>query len=190
MAKEVQIYTKTGDDGTTGLIGGTRVKKYDIRLDAYGTIDELNSNIGLLLTVDVDENTKKVLTGIQSRLFVIGSQLAMDDEAEKIMKRVPCREEDIELLEREMDRMFETLPKLTYFILPAGHSGAVYAHLARTVCRRAERRIVELAERKTVDPTLVKYINRLSDYLFVLARKINRDHHYAEVPWIPDKTGE
>ncbi len=187
MAKEVRIYTKTGDDGTTGLIGGSRVKKYDVRLEAYGTVDELNSHIGLLLTTELDERARNVLSTVQSKLFVIGSQLAMDEEAEKQMPRIPCTDQDIEGLEQEMDHMFEVLPKLTHFILPAGSQGTAYAHIARTVCRRAERRIVELADKKQVDPNLIKYINRLSDYLFVLARKINKDHHGEEVPWLPEK---
>jgi cob(I)alamin adenosyltransferase len=187
MAKEVRIYTKTGDDGTTGLIGGSRVKKYDVRLEAYGTVDELNSHIGLILTAEIDERARKILTEIQSKLFIIGSQLAMDGEAEKKMTRIPCSEQDIEKLEQEMDRMFEVLPRLNHFVLPAGSPGTAYAHIARTVCRRAERRIVELSDKKEVDPNLIKYINRLSDYLFVLARKINLDSHGDEILWIPDK---
>jgi len=187
MAKEVQIYTKTGDDGTTGLIGGSRVKKYDVRLEAYGTVDELNSHIGLVLTAEIDERAREMLTEIQSKLFIIGSQLAMDDEAEKNMARIPCSEQDIERLEHEMDHMLEILPRLNHFILPAGSPGTAYAHIARTVCRRAERRIVELSDKKEVDPNLIKYINRLSDYLFMLARKINQDSHCDEILWIPAK---
>lgn len=187
MAKELQIYTKTGDDGTTGLIGGSRVKKYDLRLEAYGTIDELNSHIGLILTVDIDERARRVLTEIQSKLFVIGSQLATDDQIVKLAGQMPCSEQDIEKLEQEMDHMFEILPRLNHFILPAGVPGTTYAHLARTVCRRAERRVVELSDKKGVDPILIRYINRLSDYLFVLARKINQDHHGEEILWLPEK---
>jgi len=187
MAKEMRIYTKTGDDGTTGLIGGSRVKKYDVRLEAYGTVDELNSHIGLILTAEIDERARKMLTEIQSKLFIIGSQLAMDDEAEKIMPRIPCSEKDIEQLEEEMDHMFEVLPRLNHFILPAGSPGTAYAHIARTVCRRAERRIVELSDKKEIEPGLIKYINRLSDYLFVLARKINLDHQREEILWVPGK---
>jgi cob(I)alamin adenosyltransferase len=187
MTKEVQIYTKTGDDGTTGLIGGTRVKKYDARLEAYGTVDELNSHIGLILTTDVDERSREMLTEIQSKLFIIGSQLATDDQDGVFRERIPCSEQDIEKLEQEMDHMFEVLPRLSHFILPAGSTGAAYTHVARTVCRRAERRIVELADKKEVNTNLIRYINRLSDYLFVLARKINQDHHHDEISWIPEK---
>jgi cob(I)alamin adenosyltransferase len=187
MTKEVRIYTRTGDDGTTGLIGGSRVKKYDLRLEAYGTVDELNSYIGLVLTAEIDERARKVLTEIQSKLFVIGSQLAMDDEAGKNISRIPCSEQDIGRLEREMDQMLELLPRLNHFVLPAGSPGTAYAHIARTVCRRAERRIVELSDKKEVDPNLIKYMNRLSDYLFVLARKINQDSHCDEILWIPAK---
>lgn len=190
MAKEGRIYTKTGDDGTTSLIGGSRVKKYDARLEAYGTIDELNSHIGLILTADIDERARKILTEIQSELFVIGSRLATDDQAEKQMELVPCSEQDIEKLEQEMDHMFEVLPRLNNFILPAGSPGTAYAHIARTVCRRAERRIVELSDKKEVDPNLIKYINRLSDYLFVLARKISQDNHSEEILWNPGKKEE
>lgn len=189
MAKEVRIYTKTGDDGTTGLIGGSRVRKYDDRLEAYGTIDELNSYIGLILTTRIDERATKMLTEIQSKLFVIGSILATDEQSAQLLNLVPCSDQDVEKLELEMDQMFEVLPKLNHFILPAGSTGTAYAHIARTVCRRAERRIVELADKKVVDQNLIRYINRLSDYLFVLARKINQDSHHPEILWIPEKKG-
>jgi len=188
MAKEVQIYTKTGDDGTTGLIGGTRVKKYDIRLEAYGTVDELNSNVGLVLSATEDQNVRGVLTSVQSKLFVIGAHLAMDDNAGALKEQLPCSEKDIEQLEQEMDQMFEILPKLNHFILPTGCQAAAFAHVARTVCRRAERRIVELADQVAIDQNLVKYINRLSDYLFVLSRKLNFDQKVTETPWISDKS--
>ena len=186
MAKEVRIYTKTGDDGTTGLIGGTRVKKYDVRLEAYGTVDELNSHIGLILATDLDQRSRDVLLGVQSKLFTIGAQLATDDHASAFKEQVPCTGKDIEKLEHEMDNMFEKLPKLDHFILPSGTIGTAYAHVARTVCRRAERRIVELAEKADVNKNLIKYINRLSDYLFVLARKINQDQKFDEIPWRPE----
>ena len=188
MAKEVQIYTKTGDDGTTGLIGGTRVKKYDSRLEAYGTVDELNSHVGLVLSATHDRRMREVLTDVQSKLFVIGAHLAMDDNAGAMKEQLPCTEADIALLETEMDAMFEILPKLNHFILPTGCQAAAFAHVARTVCRRAERRIVELAEKTEVDQQLVKYINRLSDYLFVLSRKLNFDQKITETPWISGKS--
>ena len=184
MAKESQIYTKTGDDGTTGLIGGARVKKFDLRLEGYGTVDELNSHVGLVLAEVSDSHVREVLSDVQSKLFVIGAHLAMDETAVSLKEQIPCTEADIALLEREMDAMFEYLPKLNYFILPTGCRAAGFAHVARTVCRRAERRIVELAETITVDPNLIKYINRLSDYLFVLSRRLNFDAGIAETPWI------
>jgi len=184
MTKEIRIYTKTGDDGTTGLIGGTRVKKYDDRLEAYGTVDELNSHVGMVLSATDDKRACEVLNGVQSKLFVIGAHLAMDENSGSLKEQLPCTEEDIELLEREMDNMFEVLPKLNHFILPAGCRAAAFAHVARTVCRRAERRIVELADQISVDQNLIKYINRLSDYLFVLARKLNFNENIAETPWI------
>lgn len=188
MAKEVRIYTKTGDDGTTGLIGGSRVKKYDIRLEAYGTVDELNSHVGLILSGVEDKRVYEVLTDVQNKLFVIGAHLAMDENAGDMKQQLPCTDQDIELLEKEMDQMFEVLPKLNHFILPTGCQTAAFAHVARTVCRRAERRIVELAEKTDVDQNLAKYINRLSDYLFVLSRKLNFDKKVAETPWIPGQS--
>ncbi len=188
MEKEVRIYTKTGDDGTTGLIGGSRVKKYNIQLEAYGTVDELNSNIGLILSAVTDEHVQKVLTEVQSKLFVIGAHLAMDENAGVMKEQLPCTAEDVKVLESEMDLMFEVLPKLDHFILPTGCLAAGFAHVSRTVCRRAERRIVELAEQIEVDSNLVKFINRLSDYLFVLSRKLNFDQKIAETPWISGKS--
>lgn len=190
MGKEIKIYTKTGDDGTTGLIGGSRIKKYDLRLEAYGTVDELNSHIGLILSINLDEHTRQFLLDIQSKLFVIGAQLATEKQASIIKEQVPCTEEDILQLEKEMDLMMESLPVLDHFILPSGSVGTAYAHVARTVCRRAERRIVELAEKTEVNKNLIKYINRLSDYLFTLSRKINYDLKLPENLWFPKKKEE
>ncbi|MGE4587121.1 MAG: cob(I)yrinic acid a,c-diamide adenosyltransferase [Mangrovibacterium sp.] len=187
MKKAPRIYTRTGDDGTTGLVGGTRVKKYDIRLEAYGTVDELNSCIGLVLSTPLDPHARETLTTVQSTLFAIGSRLATEEQALSLTAHVPCSDGEVSRLEEEMDLYFEELPRLNYFILPAGCQGGAYAHLARTVCRRAERRMVELAEQTAVDPVLIRYVNRLSDYLFVLARKINRDRQYEEVTWTPEK---
>ena len=187
MAQEIKIYTRTGDDGTTGLIGGTRVKKHDIRLEAYGTVDELNSWIGLIRAMPLQEAEIKTLERIQNILFVIGAHLASDQPASFIKEQLPCKEEDISLLEQEMDRMSETLPGLTHFILPGGGTSAAHCQVARTICRRAERRIIELAEHTEVDPGLIKYINRLSDYLFVLARKAAKDQNIPETLWIPEK---
>jgi len=183
MAKEVQIYTKTGDDGTTGLIGGARVKKYDIRLEAYGTVDELNSHLGVVVSMNIDEHAKVILKKIQSVLFTIGAQLATDDSAADFKKQIPCKDEMIEMLEAEMDEMFKVLPKLNQFILPGGSPAAAHAQVARTVCRRAERRIIELSEKTEINKNLIKFINRLSDYLFVLGRKISLDDREPETPW-------
>jgi cob(I)alamin adenosyltransferase len=185
MDKEVRIYTKTGDDGTTGLIGGVRVKKYNIRLESYGTVDELNSYIGLIVSMDIDKHIKEVLKKVQSVLFTIGAQLATDDSVSEFKKQVPCKQEDIEMLEKEMDEMFKVLPKLNNFILPGGSQAAAHAQVARTICRRAERRIVELSEQTEIDKNLIIFINRLSDYLFVVGRKISFDDKVAETLWRP-----
>ena len=184
--KEMKIYTRTGDDGTTGLIGGSRVKKYNIRLEAYGTIDELNSYFGLIRSMQTDQRTDNILEIIQNKLFVIGANLATDESISLIKKQLPCKLTDIELLEMEMDQMNESLPELRNFILPGGCQASSFCHVARTVCRRAERRIVELSENKEVDPNLIKFVNRLSDYLFVLSRKINLDQNAREILWSPE----
>lgn len=182
----MKIYTRTGDDGTTGLIGGSRVKKYNIRLEAYGTIDELNSYIGVIRSYQSDEHTDGVLEKVQNKLFVIGANLASEDASGLVTKQLPCRASDIEMLEREMDRMLEVLSELRNFILPGGSQATSFCHVARTVCRRAERRIVELSEKAEVDTNLIKYINRLSDYLFVLSRQISMDQKTPEIVWSPE----
>lgn len=182
----MKIYTRTGDDGTTGLIGGSRVKKHNIRLEAYGTIDELNSYIGLIRSMQTDEHADKVLEIIQNKLFVIGANLATDDSIDLIKKQLPCKKADIELLEKEMDEMNMVLPELRNFILPGGCQASSFCHVARTVCRRAERRIVELAENNEIDPILIKFVNRLSDYLFVLSRKVTLDQKAPEILWSPE----
>ena len=183
----MEIYTRTGDDGTTGLIGGTRVKKYDIRLEAYGTIDELNSYIGLVRSLQTDQYADSVLEKIQQKLFVIGATLATDESSGKINELRSVSEADITKLEHEMDQMFTVLPKLNNFILPGGCQASSFCHIARTVCRRAERRIVELSEKTALDINLIKYINRLSDYLFVLSRKVSMDQKAPEILWSHDK---
>ncbi len=183
----MKIYTKTGDDGTTGLIGGSRVKKYDVKLEAYGTVDELNSHIGLILATEIDDRTKQFLLQVQSKLFIIGAQLATDVNTSSFKEQIPCREEDILVMEQEIDYLLEELPQLQNFLLPSGSIGTAYAHVARTVCRRAERRIVELAEKEEVNENLIKYVNRLSDYLFALARKITHDLKLPENLWFPPK---
>ena len=182
----MKIYTKTGDKGTTGLIGGTRVKKYDLRLEAYGTVDELNSFLGVVRSLQTDRHSDEILEKIQNKLFVIGAHLATDDTINLIKKQLPVAESDILGLENEMDEMNEQLPELRNFILPGGCQATSFCHVARTVCRRAERLIVELAEKVEVDPNLIVYMNRLSDYLFVLSRKVSIDQKAAEILWSPD----
>jgi cob(I)alamin adenosyltransferase len=182
----MQIYTRTGDDGTTGLIGGSRVKKYDIRLEAYGTVDELNSYIGVIRSLQTDDHADAILAKIQNILFVIGSNLASDESTGLIKKKLSCTEDDVLTLEKEMDQLFTVLPKLNNFILPGGCQASSFCHVARTVCRRAERRIVELSDKTEVESNLIKFINRLSDYLFVLSRKVSMDQKAPEILWNPD----
>jgi len=180
----MKIYTKTGDKGQTSLIGGTRVPKFHLRIESYGTVDELNSYIGLIMCQDIDAHHQQILKEIQDRLFTIGSSLASDPERSK-MKIPDLLESDITLLETEMDQMNEVLPELRHFILPGGNTTVSYCHLARCVCRRAERLTVELASESFVDSNITIYLNRLSDYLFVLGRKIGADQNTAENIWIP-----
>ena len=180
-----KIYTKTGDDGGTALFGGRRVSKSDLRVDAYGTVDELNAFIGLLRDNVEDELTKSVLKQIQDRLFTTGAHLASDPE-----KQPPTPDlypEDIALLETEMDRMDATLPALKHFILPGGFLPASQAHVCRTVCRRAERLIVALHHIEPVDPLVIQYCNRLSDYFFMLARHLSHEAGIEEIIWNPRK---
>ena len=176
-----KIYTKTGDSGETGLFGGKRIPKYDLRIEAYGTVDELNSYIGLIRDTIGDADARKVLKEVQDRLFTIGSNLASDPDKE--MATPDIQPSDIELLENEMDNMDTHLPALKNFILPGGHTTVSFCHLGRTVCRRAERRVVELATVAEVSAILVRYLNRLSDYLFVVSRKVAQDEGADEVTW-------
>jgi cob(I)alamin adenosyltransferase len=180
----MKIYTKKGDQGSTGLIGGTRVPKHSIRIDAYGTIDELNAFIGYLGDHDIKSIYKEQLLEIQDRLFTIGSSLAADPEKSK-MSLPDLLEKDVFDLEKWIDEMDELLPEMRYFVLPGGHPAVSAAHLARCVCRRGERIISELNEREFVAPLVMSYINRLSDYLFVLGRKITQDLDIQEKPWRP-----
>jgi len=180
----MKIYTKTGDKGYTSLIGGTRVPKHHLRIESYGTVDELNSYIGLIRDQEISEHDKALLKEIQDRLFTIGSSLAADPEKSRMV--IPdLTNADIELLEQEMDLMNETLPPLKHFILPGGSNTVSYCHIARCVCRRAERLSVHLAEESTVDERVNIYLNRLSDYLFTLARKVANDNKITENQWIP-----
>ena len=180
----MKIYTKKGDQGNTGLIGGTRVSKGDVRIEAYGTVDELNSYIGLLSTLDIDPRYVAQLQEIQDRLFTIGSHLAADPEKSK-MQLPDLTEEDVAKLENWMDVMDDTLPALTAFILPGGHPTSAHAHVARCICRRAERMTVTLDELEGVEALVLTYLNRLSDYLFVLARKLSHDKGVNEHTWTP-----
>jgi len=178
-----KVYTKTGDKGKTGLIGGTRVPKYHERLEAYGSVDELNSYIGLLRSCDIDAHQKEVLVSIQNKLFVIGACLATDEEKSDMKTKLACNNTDVEYLEMEIDLLDRELPELRSFILPGGHTVVSFCHIARTVCRRAERRVVLLSEKVNVDENLIKYINRLSDYLFILSRKFSIDFIAEEIVW-------
>lgn len=189
----MKIYTKTGDKGTTALFGGTRVPKHHIRIESYGTVDELNSHLGLIRDQDIDLHYKKVLMIIQDKLFTVGAILATDPE-KAILKNGQERlnipkisEADIYQLEQEMDAMNEDLPPMTHFVLPGGHQTVSFCHIARCVCRRAERLASALNDVEPFQPESLKYLNRLSDYLFVLARKLSKDLQAEEVKWIPQK---
>lgn len=192
----MKIYTKTGDKGTTALFGGTRVPKHHIRIDAYGTVDELNSWIGLLNDQEVSEETSKLLLNIQHLLFTVGAILATPPEKE-ILKNGKERltiekiaTEDCTVLEVAIDKMNDSLPPMTNFVLPGGHQSVSFCHIARTVCRRAERICCLLNENEPVNPLVIQFLNRLSDYLFVLARKLTYDLNAEEIKWIPEKDNE
>jgi cob(I)alamin adenosyltransferase len=179
-----KIYTKTGDAGQTSLIGGVRVPKFHIRIESYGTIDELNSYIGLIKDSLNKDDVNTILAEIQDRLFTIGSLLAIEPTKSK-MKVPDIFEKDIELLENEMDKMDKNLPELKSFILPGGNIVASHCHVARCICRRAERLVVHLATESEVNPIVTIYLNRLSDYLFMLSRKIVIDSGASEIAWRP-----
>lgn len=177
------VYTRTGDKGTTSLVGGQRVSKFDIRLESYGTVDELNSHIGLLISLLQNQHDIEVLTHIQKLLFVVGSNLATDQSNTELKAASVVKADEIVSLEQEIDLIDEALPQLRAFVLPGGCQASAQCHVCRTVCRRAERRILALAEQAEVQPELLQFINRLSDYLFVLARKINIDEKKSEIFW-------
>ncbi len=186
----LKIYTKTGDAGKTSLIGGTKVSKSHLRIETYGTVDELNSYIGLVGDLITDKKSKEVLKEIQDRLFTIGSSLACDPHKEPLMKIPDLKETDVALLEKEIDKMNETLPPMKSFILPGGHPAVSTTHIARCVCRRAERLCVNMQEHELfVDPLVIKYTNRLSDYLFILSRYIGNLLGVGEVAWKPRING-
>jgi len=189
----MKVYTKTGDTGTTALFGGTRVPKDHARIESYGTVDELNSFIGLIRDQEINQHFKGILIEIQDRLFTVGAILATPPEKEvlkngqKRLQNLGIIESDIELLEKEIDTMEDSLPQMTHFVLPGGHTTVSYCHIARCVCRRAERLAVHLSHNEPVADIAIKYLNRLSDYLFVLARKLSKELNADEVKWIPRK---
>ena len=180
----MKIYTKKGDKGKTGLIGGTRVPKHSIRIEAYGTVDELNSHLGILRDRAVSEKFKEELIFVQDRLFTLGSLLAVDPEKSK-MELPQVHEADITVLEKSIDAMESELEPMKFFVLPGGHETVSFCHIARCVCRRAERRVCELDEQVSQDPIILAFLNRLSDYLFVLSRKLTQDLNANEIPWKP-----
>ncbi|MEN9335216.1 MAG: hypothetical protein RLZZ500_203 [Bacteroidota bacterium] len=189
----MKVYTKTGDAGTTSLFGGDRVPKHHIRIESYGTVDELNSYIGLVRDQEMNALYKAVLVEVQDRLFTVGAILATPPakevlkNGEKRLQNLGITEADIDYLEMEMDKMDAALPPMTHFVLPGGHTTVSYCHVARCVCRRAERLAVHLNDIEPTDSLVIKYLNRLSDYLFVLARKLSHDLNAEETPWIPRK---
>jgi len=181
-----KIYTKTGDKGSTSLIGGTKVPKSSLRIEAYGTVDELSSWIGLCKDLLTDETAQKLLQEIQDRLFTMNASLACDPVKEPKLRIPDLKDEDVTLLEKEMDRMNESIPAMKSFILPGGHPVLSQLHITRCVCRRAERCCVRLEqEHEEVEQIVIKYLNRLSDYLFVLARYTGHQMNIEEIPWKP-----
>lgn len=180
----MKIYTKTGDQGTTSLFGGRRVSKADLRIDTYGTVDELNSWMGVLRDQEVNASRKDILLAIQDRLFVVGSMLATEPGNTRV--KIPLlTEDDVLLLEQQIDGMDSGLPVMRSFVLPGGHPSISFGHVARTVCRRAERLVIALHELEPVNPLILKYLNRLSDYLFVLTRQMAQELKAEESPWKP-----
>jgi cob(I)alamin adenosyltransferase len=188
-----KIYTKTGDKGQTSLLGGTRVNKFDLRINAYGTVDELNSYLGLLRDLIQAENIqiksevyRTMLIQIQDRLFTIGSHLAADPEKNK-MALPPMHNSDVTDLELAIDKINELVPPMKSFVLPGGHILVSHAHVARCICRRAERIVLELSEQEKVEDLIIIYMNRLSDYIFMLSRGLAHDLNAEEIPWVPKK---
>ena len=185
MERTFKIYTKGGDQGETSLIGGTRVPKDHVRIEAYGTLDELNSFIGLLRDQPEAAGIRAELIRIQEQVFTVESHLASDPDG--IARQLPdLPESEIAFLEAQIDHMNERLPALTNFILPGGHTVVSLAHVARTICRRAERHTVSLARTNPVDPVIIRYLNRLSDYFFVLARYLGQETNSGEAVWAPE----
>ena len=189
----MKIYTKTGDKGTTGLVGGTRIPKHDLRIDCYGTVDELNSYLGLIRDQEISKESKTTLIEIQNQLFIIGSLLATDPEKLKDASKrkrlgITFLEANaIIFLETEIDAMNLALPPMTHFILPGGHQTVSFCHIARCICRRAERNVSKLNVDQPTQPEVLIYLNRLSDFIFVLARKLSKELEAEEIKWIPNK---
>ncbi|MEN8187269.1 MAG: cob(I)yrinic acid a,c-diamide adenosyltransferase, partial [Bacteroidota bacterium] len=185
----MKIYTKTGDTGETSLFGGARVKKFDLRIESYGTIDELNSYIGLIRDQKIDANSFDSLIKIQNDLFTLGAMLATPPRKEKLksgkerLKIDKISKDDILFLENEIDKMNSELSPMTNFVLPGGHTTVSFCHIARSICRRAERLIVQLNENEPINNNILIYTNRLSDFLFVLARKLTKDNKAIEIAW-------
>lgn len=180
----MKVYTKKGDKGTTQLIGGTRVPKSSLRIEAYGTVDELNSHVGMIRDQDINSTHQERLLEIQDRLFTMGSLLAVDEKGTK-MQLPGLFEKDVENLENWIDAMEANLEPMKSFVLPGGHTTVSHTHIARCVCRRAERITVDLANTTDIDPLLLTYLNRLSDYLFVLSRALTKELNAIEIPWKP-----
>lgn len=180
----MKIYTKTGDKGKTSLLGGTRVSKNNMRIDAYGTVDELNSYLGFVSDLETDKDRIDFIRNIQYRMFTVGSSLAAETARAKDFKP-DLKEEDITVLEQAIDAMNEVLPAMTNFIIPGGHQLVSATHIARTICRRAERLVIKLSEVEEIEEIIIRYLNRLSDFLFVLARKQAYDLGVNEIPWKP-----
>jgi len=183
MVKLTKIYTRRGDQGMTSLVGGVRIKKTDVRLEAYGTVDELNSHVGLLASMIQPGDERDMLIRIQNNLFVVGTHLATDQSQTPLYDSARLPEGETELLEQRIDAINAELPEPQGFVLPGGTPAAAQCHVCRTVCRRAERRIDALAEQATVGSEIVQFVNRLSDYLFVLAKKINFNAGQSEIIW-------
>ena len=185
-----KLYTKKGDDGTTGLLSGKRVNKHHIRLKAYGTVDELNAWVGMIRNFKIDKNTDNTLMDIQNKLMTMASQLADDtsNEVTKLLKSLePIDDKNVKKLEDQIDLINNELPELKNFVIPGGHVVVSYTHLARCTCRRAERFVTELNEIENVPHMIIAYINRLSDFLFILSRKLAQDYEVQEITWRPKK---
>lgn len=180
----MKIYTKSGDKGKTSLIGGKKVSKDDIQIDAYGTIDELNSNLGLLRDYCSIESDKSFILNIQKDLFIIGSLLAVDYSRKSNEERIDFSQNKIILIENKIDEIDLSLPKMTNFIIPGGHVTVSTCHISRSICRRAERKCIKFAKQFELNNDILIYLNRLSDYLFVLSRKISLDTNTQEIKWV------